>query len=197
MKLLVGYDGSNSAKEALALAITQAKAFDATIEVITSLEGGSVTEAVEIQYAREDLEAAESMVKKQGISVNTHLLVRGMNPVRTLPNSLSTIAVGHHFHWGQAAIQGRQTPVWLQRTIHHPQSALSGYDRQVVNRVRRIRLWSGRPGCNLRAHKNMMEKQDHRASNDTGADKPSGWPNLGRLDPSTQNRRKQRACPMA
>ena len=80
MKLLVGYDGSNSAKAALALACTHAKAFDATIEILTSLEGGTVTEAVEIQYAREDLDAAEALVKKQGFPVNSHLLIRGIKP---------------------------------------------------------------------------------------------------------------------
>ncbi len=80
MKLLVGYDGSNSAREALELACTHAGAFEASIEVVTSMEGGSVTEAVEIQYAQEDLKSAESLVKEKNIPVNTHLLVRGLKP---------------------------------------------------------------------------------------------------------------------
>lgn len=99
MKLLVGYDGSNSAKEALEMAGTHAKAFDAAVEVIASLEGGSVTETVEIQYAREDLEYAESLFKKQGIPVNTHLLVRGMKPGEDIvkfaeDNAVDTIFIG-------------------------------------------------------------------------------------------------------
>ena len=38
MKILVGYDGTNSAKEALNLAKTHAKLFGATVDVITSME---------------------------------------------------------------------------------------------------------------------------------------------------------------
>jgi hypothetical protein len=39
MKFLVGYDGSNSAKEALKLVTQYAKRFDAMVEVIASIEG--------------------------------------------------------------------------------------------------------------------------------------------------------------
>jgi nucleotide-binding universal stress UspA family protein len=67
MKLLVGYDGSNSAKAALELACVHAKAFDASIEVVASLEGGSVTEAVEVQHAKEDLEFAENHIAKNKV----------------------------------------------------------------------------------------------------------------------------------
>jgi nucleotide-binding universal stress UspA family protein len=80
MKLLVGYDGSNSAKAALELACSHAKAFNAGIEIVTSLEGGSVIEAIEIEHANEDLEYARALVEKQDVPVNTHLLVRGMRP---------------------------------------------------------------------------------------------------------------------
>jgi len=73
MRFLVGYDGSNSAKAALKLACTHAKAFGAAIEVAASVQSGSVTEAVEIQHAKEDLEFAEKMIQDQGISVHTQL----------------------------------------------------------------------------------------------------------------------------
>ena len=92
MKLLVGYDGSNSAKAALELACTHAKAFDASIEVIASLQGGTVTEAVEIQHAKEDLEFAEKFVQDQGIAVETHLFVRGMTPGEDIVTHATDIA---------------------------------------------------------------------------------------------------------
>ena len=56
MKILVGYDGSNSAKDALVLAKKHAAAFDATVIIVSSLTGGSVTHAVEVEHATENLE---------------------------------------------------------------------------------------------------------------------------------------------
>jgi nucleotide-binding universal stress UspA family protein len=80
MKILVGYDGSNSAKDALALAKKHAAAFDATIIIVTSLTGGSVTHAVEVEHASENLELAKKMLDEDGIQGETKLLVRGMTP---------------------------------------------------------------------------------------------------------------------
>ena len=80
MKILVGYDGSNSAKDALALAKKHAVAFDATVTIVTSLTGGSVTHAVEVEHATEDLESAKKMFDDDNISCETKLLVRGMTP---------------------------------------------------------------------------------------------------------------------
>lgn len=80
MKILVGYDGSNSAKDALALAKKHAVAFDAKVVVVSSLTGGSVTHAVEVEHATEDLELAKKMFDEDGIQCETKLLVRGMTP---------------------------------------------------------------------------------------------------------------------
>ncbi|MCB2168513.1 MAG: universal stress protein [Deltaproteobacteria bacterium] len=80
MKFLVGYDSSNSAKEALKMVAQYAKPFDAMVEVIASIEGGSANEEVEVQQARQNLEYAEAQLKEKGIAVKTHLLVRGMSP---------------------------------------------------------------------------------------------------------------------
>lgn len=80
MEILVGYDGSNSAKDALALARKHATAFDAKVTVISSLTGGSVTHAVEVEHATEDLEFAKKMFDDDGIPCETKLLVRGMSP---------------------------------------------------------------------------------------------------------------------
>ena len=80
MNILVGYDGSNSAKDALALAKKHASAFDAQVIIVTSLTGGSVTHAVEVEHATESLEAAKQMFDDDGIPCETKLLVRGMTP---------------------------------------------------------------------------------------------------------------------
>jgi len=73
MKFLVGYDGSNSAKAALELACIHAKAFGAAIEVVASVQSGSVTEAVEVEHAKQDLEFAEKLIQDQGLSVHSQL----------------------------------------------------------------------------------------------------------------------------
>ncbi|BBO67747.1 universal stress protein [Desulfosarcina alkanivorans] len=80
MKILVGYDGSNSAKDALALAKKHATAFNAEVIIVSSLTGGNVTHAVEVEHANEDLEYAEKIFKADGIPCATKLLVRGMTP---------------------------------------------------------------------------------------------------------------------
>ena len=80
MKLLVGYDGSNSAKAALELACSHAKVFGAGMEVLTTVESGSVTETIELDYAKEDLASVEEKVGQLGISVNTHVINKGMKP---------------------------------------------------------------------------------------------------------------------
>ncbi len=80
MKILVGYDGSNSAKDALHLAIKHAKAFEAEVLVIASLIGGSVTHAVEVEHANEDLAYAKALFDEETIPCETKLLVRGMTP---------------------------------------------------------------------------------------------------------------------
>ena len=79
-KIVVGYDGSNTGKAALAVAKEQSKAFDAKVFVIESQEGGSDTDAKDIKEGEENLEFAESYLKEQNIPCETHLLVRGVEP---------------------------------------------------------------------------------------------------------------------
>ena len=79
-KIVVGYDGSNTGKAALAVAKEQSKAFDAKVFVIESQVGGSDTDAEDIKKGEENLEFAESYLKEQNIPCETHLLVRGVEP---------------------------------------------------------------------------------------------------------------------
>ena len=80
MKILIGYDGSNSAKDALALAKKHAVAFDGEVIIVSSLTGGSVTHAVDVEHATENLESAKKMLDDDSIQCETKLLVRGMTP---------------------------------------------------------------------------------------------------------------------
>lgn len=80
MKILVGYDGSNQAKEALNLATKHAKAFNATVYVVCSMKKESQNTQGEIEQAWESLEYTRQFLSDNGIPVETHLLVRGFTP---------------------------------------------------------------------------------------------------------------------
>ncbi len=79
-KIIVGYDGTNTARAALDLGRECAKAFDAGIYVIYSLAGGSETKVDEIKSAEEELEYAKTYYEKENVACETHLLIRGMTP---------------------------------------------------------------------------------------------------------------------
>ena len=79
-KIIVGYDGSNTAKAALDLSRECAKAFNAKIYALYSLVGGSETKVEEIKAAEEDLAYAQTYYDKETIPCETHLLIRGMAP---------------------------------------------------------------------------------------------------------------------
>jgi len=80
MKILVGYDGSPQAKEALSLAKKHAQAFNATVYVVTSLLGEDHTSAEEIRQAQDELDYTERFFSDSGVPVETHLLIRGLSP---------------------------------------------------------------------------------------------------------------------
>lgn len=99
MKLLVGYDGTNSAKEALNLAKSHAKAFGASIQVVTSMQKGTESERQEIEQAERGLEYAKSLFEEANITCNTHLLIRGLSAGEDLvefanENKIGQIIVG-------------------------------------------------------------------------------------------------------
>ncbi|MFW6374563.1 MAG: universal stress protein [Thermodesulfobacteriota bacterium] len=80
MKIMVGYDGSNAALDALRLSIKHAKAFDAKVEIVRSMKGGGEDKAEKIELADSQLAFAEELLNKAAIPCETHLLVRGMTP---------------------------------------------------------------------------------------------------------------------
>jgi len=96
---MVGYDGSNAAKDALALAKKHAKAFEAKVFVISSLERGNEDQLPKIDQAERDLEYAKSFLEKDNIPCETHLLIRGLSPGEDLiqfanENEIDEIIVG-------------------------------------------------------------------------------------------------------
>ena len=99
MKILVGYDGTNSAKEALNLTIAHAKSFRAAVDVVTSMQKGTEHEREDIEQAERGLEYAKSVFEENEIVCNTHLLIRGLTPGEDLvefakENGIDEIIVG-------------------------------------------------------------------------------------------------------
>ena len=99
MKILVGYDGSNSAKEALDLAKNHAIAFKGEVDVVTSMVKGTERERQDMDQAKRGLEYAEALFKENNITCKTHLLIRGMSSGEDMvefaqENNIDEIIVG-------------------------------------------------------------------------------------------------------
>jgi len=99
MKILVGYDGSATSEEALNLAMKHAAVFNATVDVVTSMESGTGNQQEEIEKAEHGLEWAESLFIDKDIPCKSHLLIRRMSPGEDLvkfakDNKVDEIVVG-------------------------------------------------------------------------------------------------------
>ena len=79
MKIMVCYDGSMSSKEGLRLAKDHAKAFAESVTIVTSMTKGTEAEKKEIEKAELDLEFEKKACIEEGISCETHLLIRGLS----------------------------------------------------------------------------------------------------------------------
>jgi nucleotide-binding universal stress UspA family protein len=99
MKILVGYDGSKSAKEAVDLTREYAKAFCASVDVVTSMQHGMENKRAEIEEAENNLNWVQSLFDDDGLTCRTHLMIRGSAPGEDLvkfarDNDVSQIIVG-------------------------------------------------------------------------------------------------------
>ena len=99
MKILVGFDGSNSAKDALSTAKKFADAFKASVAAVTSMVKGTAENQNEILQAERGLEYAKSFFDNHSIPCETHLLIRGMTPGEDIvqfvrENDIGLIVVG-------------------------------------------------------------------------------------------------------
>jgi nucleotide-binding universal stress UspA family protein len=79
-KIIVGYDGTNTARAALALAKEHAEAFEGKVYVVGSLLGGDDSTVDHIKTAEENLEYAKTFLEQDDTPCETHLLIRGLIP---------------------------------------------------------------------------------------------------------------------
>ena len=99
MKIMVGYDGTEVAKEALRIGREKAKAFDAGVFVVTSLVGGEDDHADAIQEAESGLKYAREFFEAESVSCEEHLLIRGLEPGEDLvqfaeENGIDEVVIG-------------------------------------------------------------------------------------------------------
>jgi nucleotide-binding universal stress UspA family protein len=78
MKILVGYDGSNVSKEAIAVAEKHAKVFKAEIILAHSMVGGPEVPRKDFERAEKNLDAEKNMLLDKKISCQSILSVRGL-----------------------------------------------------------------------------------------------------------------------
>ena len=86
MKILVGYDNSKVADQALILALKHAKAFNAEVLIMTSLEQSPMLEKLDIDKAESKLENLKKPFIAGGISCDTHSSVSYQKPGEDLVN---------------------------------------------------------------------------------------------------------------
>ena len=80
MKIMICYDGSNVAKDAMDLAKQRAKVLDGQIYLVRSMEGGPDVPKKDFDNAERELtELAETIFKGDGIDCEPHFLVRGLD----------------------------------------------------------------------------------------------------------------------
>ena len=78
MKILIGYKGINIGQDLFKLAVEHARAFEATVLVVTSMLEGAEKDQKKILEAENNLDQAQVFFKAQGIACEKHLLIRGM-----------------------------------------------------------------------------------------------------------------------
>jgi nucleotide-binding universal stress UspA family protein len=99
MKILVGYEKSAVAEEALALAKKHAKAFDAKVYLLTSLTRGHELQLEDIQKSERELKNLRTQFTTEGIACETHAIVSPMTPGEDLvqfaaDNEIDEIVIG-------------------------------------------------------------------------------------------------------
>lgn len=99
MKIMVGYDGTQSSKAALNVVISHAKAFSGKVFVVASMREGTEAETEEIKAMEEVLEQVKGRLGNENIPCETHLLIRGMTPGEDLvayaqENEIDEIVIG-------------------------------------------------------------------------------------------------------
>ena len=78
MKILVAYDGSNAAKEALSIAEMHANALKAEIILVQSMVGGPEVPRKDFEHVENNLEYEKSLLLDKKIPCKPILSVRGL-----------------------------------------------------------------------------------------------------------------------
>jgi nucleotide-binding universal stress UspA family protein len=94
MNILIGYDGSRVAKDAVNIGIKHAKAFKAQVHVATSMATGTESQQKEIKDAESGLDWIKEKFETDGIPCKTHLLIRGFSPGEDLVKFAEEMQVG-------------------------------------------------------------------------------------------------------
>ena len=99
MNIMVGYDRSNVAKEALVLVKKHAKAFDAKVYLLTALTQGPDLQLEDIQKAEHELERLRISFKEDGIPCETHTIISSLSAGEDLvqfaqENGIDEIVIG-------------------------------------------------------------------------------------------------------
>lgn len=100
-RILIGLDDSDESWIAFEYGIELAKEVGAEkITAVHSEEGGDKTDLEEYRTGEEILEEAENRGEKEGIRVDTNLLVRGLDPDEDIvkfaeENNINHLIVGH------------------------------------------------------------------------------------------------------
>ena len=78
MNILVAYDGTKEAKEAVRVASMHAKAFNGRILLAFSMVGGPEIPRAEVERAEKELDSQAIALKEEGVECETLLSVRGL-----------------------------------------------------------------------------------------------------------------------
>ena len=77
MRILMYYDGTEYTKESLSLVIMHAKAFNAKVDVASSLPKGDEPQLKKIEAREDELAFIKGALDKEKIPSETHLLIKG------------------------------------------------------------------------------------------------------------------------
>ena len=99
MKILVGYDGSKVADDVIKLAHKHAKAFNAEVHIVTSLEQGPALKKEDIDKAENQLEKQRTIFRADEIPYEVHASVSYNSPGEDLvklakENEIDQIMIG-------------------------------------------------------------------------------------------------------
>ena len=99
MKIMVCFDGSGASRSALRVAMRHAKAFNAKVFLVASMEKGTEDEHEAIRELELELENAKAKLQSENIDCESHLLVRGLTPDEDLVSyakeqGIDEIAIG-------------------------------------------------------------------------------------------------------